>query len=70
MTKMLFDFTCPNNHTSEHLVTSDTRELLCPVCGHIAKRITSPVSSIFKGSGFPTADDKWAREHERLAKPN
>lgn len=69
MSNILFDFTCPNGHTTEHLVSSDTRQLLCPVCGQIAKRITSPVSSVFKGTGFPTADDKWAKEHERLANP-
>ncbi len=68
MAKMLFDFTCPNDHTTEHLVSSDTRELLCPVCGHTATRITSPIRSIFKGSGFPDADNKWAKDHERLAK--
>lgn len=70
MARMLFDFTCQNNHTTEHFTLSTQREIICPVCGHTAQRITSPVKSIFKGSGFPDADDKWAREHEKAAKPN
>lgn len=67
MSKMLFDFRCNSNHTTEHYVDSDTRELLCPVCGHISMRITSPIRSVFKGFGFPDADDKWARDHEKAA---
>jgi predicted nucleic acid-binding Zn ribbon protein len=68
MSKMLFDFSCNNHHTTEYYIDSTERQVLCPVCGDTAKRITSPVSTVFKGTGFPDADDKWARAHERAAK--
>jgi len=67
MSKMLFDFCCNNNHTTEHYVDSNIREVLCQVCGHTSTRVISPISTIFKGTGFPTADDKWAREHDKTA---
>lgn len=66
--KRIYDFTCSNNHTTEHYVDPETREIICPVCGHTAQRIISPVSTIFKGKGWPGADDKWARDHEKAAK--
>ena len=65
--RRLYDFTCSNNHTTEHYIESDTRELLCPVCGHTATRIISPVLTVFKGTGWADADDKWARRHEKAA---
>jgi len=40
----------------------------CPTCGETAQRIISSVSTQFKGIGWPDADDKWARDHERAAK--
>lgn len=30
----------------------------CPYCGHIVKRIYSPVGLVFKGHGFYTTDYK------------
>lgn len=65
----LFDFTCDEGHTTEHLVTSDTRQILCPVCGKISTRIISPIKTIFKGHGWVDKDLKWAKDHERAAKP-
>jgi len=40
----------------------------CPECGNTAQRIISSVSSQFIGTGWPDADDKWARDHERAAR--
>jgi putative FmdB family regulatory protein len=68
MSLRLYDFTCTNGHTTEQLTNPDQREVICPVCGHTSRRIISPVSTIFKGSGWPDADDKWARDHEKAAK--
>jgi hypothetical protein len=67
MSRRLYDFTCSNDHTTEHLTDPDQREVLCSVCGHIAKRIISPVSFSLDSS-FPGASMKWARDHEKAAK--
>jgi len=32
------------------------------------QRIISPISTKFEGVGWPDADDKWARDHERAAR--
>lgn len=66
--KRIYDFTCSNNHTTEHYVDTETREVLCSVCGHTAQRIISPVTTIFKGTGWADKDDKWARDQEKAAK--
>ena len=64
--RRLYDFTCSNNHTTEHYIESDTKELLCPVCGHTATRIISQVS--FKlDNTFPKYSMKWAKDHEKAA---
>ncbi len=68
MSLRLFDFTCVNGHTTEHFTNPDVREVICPECEAKAKRIISPVRAVFKGTGFPTADDKWAARHEKAAK--
>ena len=70
MANMLFDFTCSNGHTTEQFVNSDTRETLCTVCGHQSQRVISPISTIFKGHGWPDKDDRWSRDHEKAAANN
>jgi predicted nucleic acid-binding Zn ribbon protein len=67
MAKMLFDFSCDNHHITEHFVTSNTKEVTCPECALTAKRIISPVPTIFKGHGWPDKDLKWAKDHEKGA---
>ena len=65
--KRIYDFTCANNHTTEHYIDEKEREVLCPVCGHTATRIISPIS--FKlDNTFPGYSMKWARDHEKAAK--
>ena len=70
MTRRMFEFLCEDNHISEALVTSDTREIDCRVCGKKATRIVSAVQTKlepFTGS-FPTAYDAWDRKRaEKLA---
>ena len=64
-----FDFKCTNcQHTEEQWVDSNDSYSTCPECGDTAQRIISSVSSHFKGIGWPDADDKWARDHERAAR--
>jgi len=68
--KMLrrYDFKCTEcNHIEEQWVDSSDEFATCPECGNTAKRIISPVSTKFNGTGWPDADDKWARDHERAA---
>ena len=64
---ILYDFTCSNNHTTEHFVSSDTKEVVCPECGLKPKRVISKTSFKLEGTSgdFPTAADKWARRHEK-----
>ena len=64
-----YDFKCITcNHIEEQWVDSNDLFATCPECGDTAQRIISSVSSQFKGTGWPDADDKWARDHERAAK--
>ena len=55
-------------HIEEQWVDSEDEFTTCLECGHTAQRIISSVSSHFKGTGWPGADDAWARDHERAAK--
>jgi predicted nucleic acid-binding Zn ribbon protein len=64
-----YDFKCLNcSHVEEHWTESDQRFVTCLECGETAQRIISPISTKFEGFGWPDADDKWARDHERAAK--
>jgi putative FmdB family regulatory protein len=63
-----FDFKCTEcGHIEEQWVESDEKLTTCYECGHTAVRIISPISTKFNGVGWPDADDKWARDHERAA---
>ena len=63
-----YDFKCITcDHIEEQGVDSSDLFTTCPECGDTAQRIISSVSSHFKGIGWPDADDKWARDHERAA---
>jgi putative FmdB family regulatory protein len=64
-----FDFKCTNcQHIEEQWVDANDAFATCPECGDTAQRIISPIRTKFKGWGWPDADDKWARDHERAAK--
>lgn len=64
-----FDFRCTAcNHIEEQWVDSEEKLVTCYECGHTAVRIISPVRTHYKGSGWPDADDKWAKDHERAAR--
>lgn len=64
-----YDFKCTEcNHIEEQWVDSNDEFATCLECGNTSKRIISPVSTKFKGWGWPDSDDKWARDHERAAK--
>lgn len=64
-----FDFKC--NHCSnveEQWIESLDQSVTCSKCWGSTQRIISPVQTQFKGVGWPDADDKWARDHERAAR--
>ena len=64
-----FDFVCTEcSYKEEQWVDSGETLSTCSLCGHTSKRIISAVPTQFKGYGFPGADDKWARDHEKAAK--
>ena len=65
--RRLYDYKCSDGHVSEHYVYDDVREVDCPVCGAAAKRIITPINFHLDGTSghFPTATDKWIRDHER-----
>jgi putative FmdB family regulatory protein len=66
-----YDFRCAEcDLVEEQWVDSSEHLSTCNACGHTSKRIISPVSTQFKGFGFPGADDKWARDHERASRKN
>ena len=67
---LLFDFECSGGHIEEKLVSSDTREIRCPHCNKIAKRIQSPVRSALEpmSGDFLGATEKWARQREQKLK--
>lgn len=63
-----YDFKCITcNHIEEQWVDSNDLFGTCLECGDTAQRIISSVSSHFIGTGWPDADDKWAKDHERAA---
>mgnify|MGYP000226177587 FL=1 len=63
-----YDFKCTEcDRIEEKWVDANDIFSTCLDCGHTSQRIISSVNSHFKGSGWPDADDKWARDHERAA---
>lgn len=70
MSLRFFEFKCKNGHVFAKRVDSEVRSFECE-CGESANRIISRPSFILDGTdpGFPGAYDKWARDHERAAKP-
>lgn len=71
MTRRLYDFRCPEGHVAEAFVSAEIKHIRC-ICGQEATRIISPINFQLNGadSGWPTAHDKWVREHERAGKIN
>lgn len=67
--KLLFDLTCEKGHTEEQYIDSQAKESTCSKCGSTSKRIISGTSFRLDHT-FPSANLKWARDHERAAKRN
>lgn len=67
----LHDFKCPEGHITEELVQSGVSHIRCK-CGQQADRIISPIRFQLPGhdDGYPTAHDRWVREHEKAGNNN
>lgn len=65
----IYDFRCPKDHVTEQLVEADTPHIRCK-CGEEASRVISGVNFSLDGSdpAWPTAHDRWVREHESAGK--
>ena len=64
-----YNFKCIKcHHIEEQWVDSSDKFTTCLECGETAQRIISSVRTHFKGTGWPSADDAWAKDHERAAK--
>ena len=62
-----FDYKCTEcYHIEEHWTHSEDY-VSCLECGETAKRIISPIRTHYKGTGWPDADERWAKDHERAA---
>ena len=66
--KRIFEFKCSQGHV--HEAYTDKWENECPACTEVAYRIISAPRIKLDGiSGhFPTASDKWARNHEEATR--
>ena len=60
----LFDFKCEAGHTSEHFVSSDTKEVDCTECSLIAvKQLSSFGTWTEKHNGV--SSDNWVKKREQ-----
>jgi hypothetical protein len=71
--KLLFDFGCTADptHVFEELIEPECRELTCPRCGELAKRLISGTHVDPKmglTNDFPTMARKWEKKTRQRAK--
>ena len=69
----LFDYRCTLGHTQEHLVSSDTKTMQCPVCLQVAYKIHLKVAkpdwlALAQGaSASPEAINRFDKMHRKQA---
>ena len=64
-----YDIRCTQCQSVEEHWTNNIDECPpCSKCNGATQRKLSPISTKFEGVGWPGADDKWARDHEKAAK--
>jgi|TARA_X000001388_G_C2154535_1_gene93739 hypothetical protein len=65
--RVYFDFKCDNGHITEKFIDNKTKEITCPVCSGIARKMISPVRSLLDpiSGDFVGATMKWARDREK-----
>lgn len=70
MSRIIFEFRCPEGHRSEKLVDSSVRQIDCPDCRQSSTRVVScagPMLEVVSGD-FPGATMKWARDRQKKIK--
>jgi hypothetical protein len=67
---LMYDFACGHGHSFEKLVRQDETTVPCIVCNNPSSRkLATPTINLEGWSlSFPTAADRWARNHEEAAK--
>jgi len=65
--RLIRDFTCPNDHTTEKYIESEVDSIECPECQETAKKIISPVKSVLDvvSGDYPGATSKWLKGREK-----
>lgn len=65
--RIIRDFTCSNDHTTEKFIDNSVESIECPECEETAKKIISPVKSCLDvvSGDFPGATAKWARGRQQ-----
>lgn len=68
--RLLYDFQCVRHDVFEALVDPETVTLPCPICNNPSSRkLAAPTIGLEGWSlSFPTAADRWARNHIEAAK--
>lgn len=63
--KRLFEFECNAGHRFEALTKYSEKQVACKHCENVALRVISTPRINLEGwsMSFPTAADKWARNH-------
>lgn len=65
----IYEYQCPEGHITEAVSSIKDRKksIACKACNSEAHFIVSATPFHLNGAdlGFPTAADKWAREHEK-----
>lgn len=68
--RLLYDFECGIGHKFEKLVSQDEIVVPCVICNNPSSRkLSAPTIGLEGWSlSFPTAADRWARNHIEAAK--
>jgi len=48
----IYEFKCPNGRVTEKIVTTETKDIMCPKCHKKAKKIVSECTFFLKGGGW------------------
>ena len=70
MTRMIFEFRCPDGHRNDEFVETSVKQIDCPDCRQSATRVVScagPMLEVISGD-FPGATMKWARGRQKKIK--
>lgn len=68
--RVINDYKCSNGHVREHYLDAEVETTLCS-CGAAAYKVMAAPKALLNGtdSGFPGANMRWVREHERRGNP-